>query len=149
MLSNTYFLAKFRFDTAENEPAKKIAKPSTHLSKPRYGMSCGLLVPQITAEPNRWWVEQLRLTGRLDTPVEFIASKGGAPAHPAWFLNLREQDQVKVQVARDVFQARTRIASGAEREKIWQQMASMYPPFTDYQAKTDREIPVVVLERVA
>merc|ERR550514_1770983 len=41
-------------------------------------MSCGLLVPQITAEPNRWWVEQLRLTGRLDTPVEFIASKGGA-----------------------------------------------------------------------
>merc|ERR1719420_354049 len=43
-----------------------------------YGMSCGLLVPAISAEPNRWWVEQLRLTGRLDTPVEFIASKGGA-----------------------------------------------------------------------
>ena len=85
MLSTAYFLAKFRFDTAENEPAKKIAKLSTQLSKPRYGMSCGLLVPQITAEPNRWWVEQLRLTGRLDTPVEFIASKGGAGFRPRSF----------------------------------------------------------------
>lgn len=89
------------------------------------------------------------LYGEVDGGYAIIASKGGAPAHPAWFLNLREQDQVKVQVAKDVFQAKTRIATGAEREKIWQQMANMYPPFTDYQAKTDREIPVVVLERAA
>ncbi|MEQ8663690.1 MAG: nitroreductase/quinone reductase family protein [Gammaproteobacteria bacterium] len=86
------------------------------------------------------------LYGEVAGGYAIIASKGGAPQHPAWFLNLREQDEVKVQVATDVFQARTRVASGAERDAIWQQMANMYPPFNDYQAKAGREIPVVVLE---
>ncbi|MEQ8232157.1 MAG: nitroreductase/quinone reductase family protein [Gammaproteobacteria bacterium] len=89
------------------------------------------------------------LYGEVAGGYAIIASKGGAPKHPAWFLNLREQDTVKVQVANDVFEARTRVAGGSEREQIWQQMATMYPPFNDYQAKAGREIPVVVLERVA
>jgi deazaflavin-dependent oxidoreductase (nitroreductase family) len=54
-----------------------------------------------------------------------------------------------VQVANEVFKARSRIATGAERKAVWDQMAAMYPPFTAYQAKTSREIPVVVLEPVA
>lgn len=77
-----------------------------------------------------------------------IASKGGAPAHPGWYHNLMAQDQVKVQVKNDVFQANTRVASGAERKKIWDEMAKLYPPYNDYQAKTKREIPVIVIERV-
>ncbi len=77
-----------------------------------------------------------------------IASKGGAPKHPGWFHNLMAQPEVKVQVANEVFKARTCVAAGAERKAIWEQMAAMYPPFTDYQAKTAREIPVIVLEPI-
>ena len=87
------------------------------------------------------------LYGEVDGGYAIIASKGGDPKHPGWYHNLNAQDTVKVQVANDVFNAKTRVADGAEREKIWSQMEQMYPPFTDYQAKTDRQIPVVVLER--
>ena len=75
-----------------------------------------------------------------------IASKGGAPAHPSWYLNLAAQPKVGVQVAAEKFEANARTASGAERETIWKQMAKIYPPYDDYQRRTKREIPVVVLE---
>lgn len=88
------------------------------------------------------------LYGKVDGGYAVIASKGGDPKHPGWFHNLLAQDQVKVQVAKEVFNARTRIASGEERKAIWKQMAAMYPPYTAYQEKTKREIPVVVLEPV-
>ena len=88
------------------------------------------------------------LYGEVDGGYAIIASKGGAPKHPGWFHNLQAQDTVGVQIATDRFQARTRIATGTERDRIWQQMVAMYPPFGDYQAKTSRAIPVVVLERV-
>ena len=88
------------------------------------------------------------LYGEVDGGYAIIASKGGDPKHPGWFHNLMAQGEVKVQVATDVFQAATRIAEGAERSKIWDQMVAMYPPFGDYQVKAgDREIPVVVLEK--
>jgi deazaflavin-dependent oxidoreductase (nitroreductase family) len=89
------------------------------------------------------------LYGKVAGGYAIIASKGGAPKHPGWYHNLLGQDVVKVKVANDEFSARWREVSGAERTAIWQQMAAMYPPFTDYQAKTDRQIPVIVLERVA
>ncbi len=89
------------------------------------------------------------LYGEVDGNCVIIASKGGDPKHPGWYHNLSAQAQVKVQVADDVFQARPRVAEGDERARIWAQMANMYPPFNDYQAKTDREIPVVVLERAS
>ena len=88
------------------------------------------------------------LYGKVDGGYAIIASKGGDPKHPGWFHNLMAQDEVKVQVATDVFQATTRVAEGAERSKIWDQMVAMYPPFGDYQVKAGaREIPVVVLEK--
>ena len=77
-----------------------------------------------------------------------IASKGGAPAHPAWFLNLEAEPQVQIQVANDKYQAVARIASGDERQQLWQLMVDYYAPYTDYQAATQREIPVVVLDPV-
>ncbi len=86
------------------------------------------------------------LYGKVTGGYAIIASKGGAPKHPGWYHNLRAQDQVQVQVAKDVFSASARVASGAEREQIWAQMSAMYPPYVDYQAKTSREIPVIVLE---
>ena len=77
-----------------------------------------------------------------------IASKGGAPAHPAWFLNLEANPGMQVQVANEKFDAVARVAQGAEREKLWQLMVDYYAPYTDYQAATQRQIPVVVLDPV-
>ena len=78
-----------------------------------------------------------------------VASKGGAPEHPAWYLNLSANSHVGVQVAAHKFQATARTATGAERERLWKKMVEIYPPYADYQKKTSREIPVVVLEKVA
>ena len=77
-----------------------------------------------------------------------IASKGGAPAHPAWYLNLSADPNVKVQVANDKFDALARVATGDERTALWNMMVEYYAPYTDYQAATDRQIPVVVLDPV-
>lgn len=77
-----------------------------------------------------------------------IASKGGAPAHPAWFLNLEADPNVTIQVASDKYRARARIAEGDEREQLWNRMVDYYAPYTDYQAATQRQIPVVVLQPV-
>ncbi|HEX8930272.1 MAG TPA: nitroreductase family deazaflavin-dependent oxidoreductase [Actinomycetota bacterium] len=76
-----------------------------------------------------------------------VASKGGAKRHPDWYLNLRDDPKVEVQVKDEVFRARARTAEGAERERLWGQMAEIWPAYNDYQRKTDQQIPVVVLER--
>ena len=75
-----------------------------------------------------------------------VASKGGAPTHPAWYLNLCAQPDVDVQVEARRFHARARTASGDERTALWNQMVGIYAPYTEYQGRAEREIPVVVLE---
>ena len=75
-----------------------------------------------------------------------IASKGGAPSHPAWYLNLEADPEVRVKVANDEFKAVARVAQGEERERLWNAMVDYYAPYTDYQASTERLIPVVVLD---
>jgi deazaflavin-dependent oxidoreductase (nitroreductase family) len=77
-----------------------------------------------------------------------VASKGGAPAHPAWYLNLEANPTVKVQVKADKFTARAHTANVQERAALWPRMVEIYGPYADYQQKTDRQIPVVVLKRV-
>jgi deazaflavin-dependent oxidoreductase (nitroreductase family) len=75
-----------------------------------------------------------------------IASKGGAPSHPAWYLNMVADPNVHVKIANQEFDAVARIAEGDERQRLWNLMVDYYAPYTDYQAATDREIPVVVLD---
>ena len=76
-----------------------------------------------------------------------IASKGGAPTHPAWFLNLKDQEEVQFQVATEAFNATWRIAEGDERSELWAFMAKHYPPYNDYLLTAgEREIPVVILK---
>jgi deazaflavin-dependent oxidoreductase (nitroreductase family) len=77
-----------------------------------------------------------------------VASKGGAPEHPDWYENLRAEPNVELQVLDEVFPARARTAEGEERERLWQLVNGQWPDYDSYQEKTDREIPVVVLERV-
>jgi len=73
-------------------------------------------------------------------------SKGGADAHPVWYLNLTAEPEVEIQVRHDVMKARARTATGAEREALWKEMVEVLPQYDEYQSKTDRQIPVVVLE---
>jgi deazaflavin-dependent oxidoreductase (nitroreductase family) len=76
-----------------------------------------------------------------------VASKGGAPANPAWFENLIAEPAVTLQVLDEVFGARASVAEGAERERLWALMTEVWPAYDEYQQKTDRQIPVVVLTR--
>jgi deazaflavin-dependent oxidoreductase (nitroreductase family) len=76
-----------------------------------------------------------------------VASKGGTPEPPAWFLNLSEDPEVGVQVEGDRFTAHARTATPEEKPAMWRAMTAVWPDYDEYQTKTDREIPVVVLER--
>jgi proline iminopeptidase len=78
-----------------------------------------------------------------------VASKGGAPQHPAWYLNLDADPEVGFQVGPQKYAGRASTAHGDERERLFKMMEGVFPPYTAYQAKTDREIPVVVLEPTA
>jgi proline iminopeptidase len=82
-----------------------------------------------------------------ENPV-IVASKGGAPEHPGWYRNLRKTPQVEVQIKGERFAARARDAQGEERERLWTLLNGIWPHYEEYQRKTDREIPVVVLERI-
>lgn len=76
-----------------------------------------------------------------------IASKGGMPTHPFWYLNLESDPGCELQVGAKHVAARARVAEGEERERLWKQMARIYPPYDEYQERAGaRRIPVVVLE---
>lgn len=75
--------------------------------------------------------------------VVIVASKGGADVHPAWYLNVKAMDAVTIQVAGQAFRATWREPEGEERKAIWHFMAGLYPPYRDYQAATQRRIPLV------
>lgn len=85
--------------------------------------------------------------GRDGENFVVVASKGGAPAHPAWYLNLRAHPEVQVQVGAEKFTGRARTATADERPRLWEAMAKVWPAYNEYQQKTRREIPVVVIER--
>ena len=78
-----------------------------------------------------------------------VASKGGAPTNPLWYENLIAHPEVRVQVKGDKFAARARDATPEERPRLWQLMTSLWPAYDEYQAKTERRIPLVVLEPVS
>ena len=84
--------------------------------------------------------------GRDDGSYVVVASIGGAPKHPSWYLNLEADPQVRLQVGPEEMIGQARIATGGERERLWQQMAEIWPQYDQYQKKTRREIPVVVLD---
>lgn len=76
-----------------------------------------------------------------------VASSGGATKHPSWYLNLAENPDVGVQVGADRFTARALTATAEEKPGLWRLMTSVWPDYDRYQAKTERDIPVVILER--
>src|SRR4051794_6470337 len=87
--------------------------------------------------------------GRHGDDYLVVASKGGADTPPAWYLNLQADPDVEVQVGDDRFPATARTASPEEKPEVWRTMVAEWPDYDNYQRKTDREIPVVVLSRRA
>lgn len=75
--------------------------------------------------------------------VVIVASKGGADVHPAWYLNITAATEATIQIGGQAFRATWREPAGEERAAIWQFMTGVYPPYRDYQAATEREIPIV------
>lgn len=84
--------------------------------------------------------------GRDGERFVLVASKGGYPKHPAWFHNLKANPDTTVQVGPRRLPVRARVAEGEERERLWALMVGVYGGYASYQQRTDREIPLVVLE---
>lgn len=81
--------------------------------------------------------------------VVLVASQGGLPRHPQWYRNLQAEPEVVVQIGGDVGVMRARTASGEERARLWSRLVDVYSDFENYQAWTDRVIPVVICEPLA
>lgn len=77
-----------------------------------------------------------------------VASKGGMDEHPLWYRNLVANPDAEVEIGRDRIPVRARTASPAEKGRLWPRLLEIYPDYADYQARTEREIPVVVLQPV-
>ena len=77
-----------------------------------------------------------------------VASKGGADAHPQWFGNLVKSPIVTVQVGADVFTAQAATVTPDEKARLWPAMTAVWPAYDEYQARTDRDIPIVLLKRI-
>ena len=86
--------------------------------------------------------------GKTGASYIVVASKGGAPQHPGWYRNLVANPEVEVQVGTQKMKARARTATGEERTRLWQEALKFWPPYAEYQQKTEREIPVVLLDPV-
>ncbi|MEV0037248.1 nitroreductase family deazaflavin-dependent oxidoreductase [Streptomyces sp. NPDC050804] len=96
---------------------------------------------------------QLRRTvliyGRDGDDYLLVASKGGADEHPLWYLNLEANPDVRLRVGAERFAARAETLSAQEKARVWPGLVELFPPYEEYQKKTDRDIPVVRLTRVA
>ncbi|MGW4747713.1 nitroreductase family deazaflavin-dependent oxidoreductase [Streptomyces sp. NPDC004290] len=92
----------------------------------------------------------LRRTGLIygedDGNFVVVGSNGGYDLHPQWYLNLLADPRARIQVAADVHEVVAREAEGVERDRLWDAMAAIFPQYKSYRKKTERRIPVVVLE---
>ena len=86
--------------------------------------------------------------GRAGDSYVVVASIGGAAKHPKWYLNLVANPEVEMQVGPDLKSGRARTADPGERARLWPEMAQIWPQYDRYQEKTDRQIPIVVIDPV-
>ena len=118
---------------------------SGKLGKTFFGSRMLLLttIGRRTGRPRTWPLTYLPEGDRLIV----IASYGGQPNHPAWYLNLRANPRVSVQLGERSCTMIAQTVKGEERERLWSRVVEEYPAYAEYQRKTDRQIPVVVLHR--
>lgn len=92
------------------------------------------------------WRRTALIYGRDGENYVIVASRGGAEKHPQWYLNLGDNPDAEIQVGPDKLKVHARTAEGEERARLWDEMAVIWPDYNNYQTKTDRQIPIVVLE---
>lgn len=94
------------------------------------------------------WLRTVLIYGRDGDDYLIVASKGGAPEHPLWYLSVEDNPEVHLRVGAERFTARAETLSPDEKARVWPHLLDVYAPYADYQKKTDRDIPVVRLSRV-
>ncbi|MEO7348489.1 MAG: nitroreductase family deazaflavin-dependent oxidoreductase [Terrimesophilobacter sp.] len=92
------------------------------------------------------WRRTVLIYGEDHGRFIIVASKGGAPKPPGWYVNLAENPEVLVQVEDRKFRALATTAGPDEKPNLWDQMVGIWPDYANYQEKTDRDIPVVILD---
>jgi deazaflavin-dependent oxidoreductase (nitroreductase family) len=107
-----------------------------------------LLLHHQGAKTETWRVNPLAYQRLEDGNVAVFGSKGGAPRNPDWFHNLVANPRARVEVGTETYDVVARVAEGEERERIWDRQKQKWSGFADYELRTKREIPVVILERV-
>jgi deazaflavin-dependent oxidoreductase (nitroreductase family) len=110
------------------------------------GSPC-LLLDYLGRKSGRW-LRTVLIYGRDGDDYLIVASKGGAPEHPLWYLSLRDNPDVHLRVGRERFAARAEVLSPEEKARVWPHLLEVYSPYEDYQKKTDRDIPVIRLRRI-
>ena len=115
--------------------------------KPTFRYNAPLLLLTTRGRKTGEWRRTCLIYGADNDRLLIVASLGGAPTHPVWYLNLRDNPRVWVQVGGETFWAVARDATPEEKPDLWEKMVGIYPDYADYQTKTEREIPVVILER--
>lgn len=111
----------------------------------RYGAPLVLITTQ--GRKSGDWLRTCLIGTSDGGDVVVVASKGGAPLHPAWYLNLDSNPRVWVQQGEESFWTTAHTATAEEKPRLWDLMVGLYPDYASYQKKTDRQIPVVVLHR--
>jgi F420H(2)-dependent quinone reductase len=104
-----------------------------------------LLLDHVGAKSGKHRTTPLAYLGDGEDLV-LVASKGGSPRHPAWFHNLRAYPDTTVQVGSERRAVRARVATAGQRARLWPKVVEMYPGYRHYQRRTEREIPLVILE---
>lgn len=120
---------------------------ATDGAKPVFRGGAPLVLLTYKGRKTGQWRRTCLIGAEFEGEYLLVASKGGAPEHPAWYPCLVENPEAWLQVGAEYFAVTARTASTEEKPARWDYMVSLYADYTDYQEKTDREIPVVVLSR--
>jgi deazaflavin-dependent oxidoreductase (nitroreductase family) len=121
---------------------------ATNGAKPEFAGGAPLVLLTYQGRKTGQWRRTCLIGAEHDGSYLLVASKGGADEHPAWYPNLVANPTAWLQVGADYFAVTARTATAEEKPELWDFMASLYPEYNDYQAKTERDIPVVILDPV-
>ncbi|MCU1477991.1 MAG: hypothetical protein JWQ64_2684 [Subtercola sp.] len=119
---------------------------ATDGEKPLFRGSAPLLLLTTQGRKSGEWRRTALIHGEDEGRQIIVASLGGAPKHPVWYLNLQANPEVYLTVGASSFYGTARTATPEEKPALWQKMVAIYPDYADYQVKTDREIPIVIID---
>lgn len=127
--------------------AKEIAKYiETDGAEPKFRYGAPLLLLTTKGRTSGRWRRTCLIGLELGGNYLLVASQGGRPKHPLWYENLKANPEVWLQVGAESFWGTARDATPEEKPELWDKMVSIYPDYADYQERTERQIPVVVVE---